>query len=116
MFLIILLVISATLTIQLLAIRVAGHYLMQVHTLRLPRHLSLLCVVLALTATITHIIRGTDITGLCFLLLMAGCMTLMTLTDATSCRLPRPFTLTFLMLGVAFRLWQGDAAIALACA
>lgn len=38
MFLIILLVISATLTIQLLAIRVAGHYLMQVHTLRLPRH------------------------------------------------------------------------------
>ncbi|XJB52384.1 prepilin peptidase (plasmid) [Escherichia coli] len=43
-------------------------------------------------------------------------MTLMTLTDAASCRLPRPFTLTFLMLGVAFRLWQGDAAIALACA
>lgn len=43
MFLIILLVISATLTIQLLAIRLAGHYLMQVHTLRRPRHLSLLC-------------------------------------------------------------------------
>ena len=42
MFLIILLVISATLTIQLLAIRLAGHYLMQVHTLRRPRHLSLL--------------------------------------------------------------------------
>ena len=34
MFLIILLVISATLTIQLLAIRLAGYYLMQVHTLR----------------------------------------------------------------------------------
>lgn len=66
MFLIILLVISATLTIQLLAIRVAGHYLMQVHTLRLPRHLSLLCVVLALTATITHIIQGQTLPDFAF--------------------------------------------------
>lgn len=44
MFLIILLVISATLTIQLLAIRLAGHYLMQVHTLSV--HVTSPCSVL----------------------------------------------------------------------
>ncbi|HDK0210613.1 TPA: prepilin peptidase [Escherichia coli] len=32
----------------------------------------------------------------------------MTLTDAASCRLPRPFTIMYLISGSAFRLWQGD--------
>ncbi|MFS3776261.1 prepilin peptidase, partial [Escherichia coli] len=46
---------------------------------------------------------GVEATGLLFLSILTGLLTVMTLTDIAVCRLPRIFTLSLIVLGAAFR-------------
>lgn len=74
-----------------------------------PHHgLALMSGMLAVAAIILRLYQNDSAVGVLFMTIMTGCMTLMTLTDAASCRLPRPFTIMYLISGSAFRLWQGD--------
>ncbi|EFE8186589.1 prepilin peptidase, partial [Escherichia coli] len=56
---------------------------------------------------------GVDATGLLFLSILTGLLTVMTLTDIAVCRLPRIFTLSLIILGAAFRYSQDSLAHAL---
>ena len=102
------LLVAITVVIQCLAVQMSRYRLSRMNA-RPPHHgLALMSGMLADAAIILRLYQNDSAVGVLFMTIMTGCMTLMTLTDAASCRLPRPFTIMYLISGSAFRLWQGD--------
>ncbi|EPY0093737.1 prepilin peptidase, partial [Shigella sonnei] len=99
------LLVAITVVIQCLAVQMSRYRLSRMNA-RPPHHgLALMSGMLAAAAIILRLYQNDSAVGVLFMTIMTGCMTLMTLTDAASCRLPRPFTIMYLISGSAFRLW-----------
>ena len=97
-----------------LAYSTAALYLSAVHDTRPPRPVVYVCCLLAIVSVSLNGAYGVEATGLLFLSILTGLLTVMTLTDIAVCRLPRIFTLSLIVLGAAFRysllnasLWFG---------
>ncbi|HGV1128350.1 TPA: prepilin peptidase [Escherichia coli] len=86
-----------------LAYSTAALYLSAVHDTRPPRPVVYMCCLLAIVSVSLNGAYGVDATGLLFLSILTGLLTVMTLTDIAVCRLPRIFTLSLIVLGAAFR-------------
>ena len=107
---IILIVLAA---ILYLAYSAATVYLSQVHNTRPHNAAVCICCLLAVLSICLNGAYGVDATGLLFLSILTGLLTVMTLTDIAVCRLPRIFTLSLIILGAAFRYSQDSLAHAL---
>lgn len=86
-----------------LAYSTAALYLSAVHDTRPPRPVVYVCCLLAIVSVSLNGAYGVEATGLLFLSILTGLLTVMTLTDIAVCRLPRIFTLSLIVLGAAFR-------------
>lgn len=102
------LLVAITVVIQCLAVQMSRYRLSRMNASPPHHGLALMSGMLAAAAIILRLYQNDSAVGVLFMTIMTGCMTLMTLTDAASCRLPRPFTIMYLISGSAFRLWQGD--------
>ncbi len=94
-----------------LAYITAALYLSAVHDTRPPRPVVYVCCLLAIVSVSLNGAYGVEATGLLFLSILTGLLTVMTLTDIAVCRLPRIFTLSLIVLGAAFRYSPGGAHI-----
>lgn len=72
-----------------------------------------ICCLLAIVSVSLNGAYGVEATGLLFLSILTGLLTVMTLTDIAVCRLPRIFTLSLIILGAAFRYSQDSLTHAL---
>ena len=84
-----------------LAYSTAALYLSAVHDTRPPRPVVYVCCLLAIVSVSLNGAYGVEATGLLFLSILTGLLTVMTLTDIAVCRLPRIFTLSLIVLGAA---------------
>ncbi len=107
---IILIVLAAILYLSYSAATV---YLSEVHNTRPHNAAVCICCLLAVLSICLNGAYGVDATGLLFLSILTGLLTVMTLTDIAVCRLPRIFTLSLIILGAAFRYSQDSLAHAL---
>ncbi|EOL0912084.1 prepilin peptidase, partial [Escherichia coli] len=71
------------------------------------------CCLLAIVSVSLNGAYGVEATGLLFLSVLTGLLTVMTLTDIAVCRLPRIFTLSLIVLGAAFRYSQEELTYSL---
>ncbi len=101
---IILIVLAAILYLSYSAATV---YLSEVHNTRPHNAAVCICCLLAVLSICLNGAYGVDATGLLFLSILTGLLTVMTLTDIAVCRLPRIFTLSLIILGAAFRYSRG---------
>ena len=96
-----------------LAYSTAALYLSAVHDTRPPRPVVYVCCLLAIVSVSLNGAYGVEATGLLFLSILTGLLTVMTVTDIAVCRLPRIFTLSLIILGTAFRFSQDSLPHAL---
>ena len=81
------LLVAITVVIQCLAVQMSRYRLSRMNA-RPPHHgLALMSGMLAAAAIILRLYQNDSAVGVLFMTIMTGCMTLMTLTDAASCRL-----------------------------
>ncbi|MBV4747963.1 prepilin peptidase [Escherichia coli] len=107
---IILIVLAA---ILYLAYSAATVYLSEVHNTSPYNTVVFICCFLSLLSVTLNGVYGVDATGLLFLSILMGLLTVMTVTDIAVCRLPRIFTLSLIILGTAFRFSQDSLPNAL---
>ncbi|MBA0942143.1 prepilin peptidase [Escherichia coli] len=107
---IILIVLAA---ILYLAYSAATVYLSEVHNTSPYNTVVFICCFLSLLSVTLNGVYGVDATGLLFLSILMGLLTVMTVTDIAVCRLPRIFTLSLIILGTAFRFSQDSLPHAL---
>ncbi|EER5394261.1 A24 family peptidase [Escherichia coli] len=96
-----------------LAYSTAAIYLSAVHDTRPPKPVVYMCCLLAIVSVSLNGAYGVEATGLLFLSILTGLLTVMTLTDIAVCRLPRILTLSLIILGAAFRYSQDSLTHAL---
>lgn len=101
---IILIVLAAILYLSYSAATV---YLSEVHNTRPHNAAVCICCLLAVLSICLNGAYGVDATGLLFLSILTGLLTVMTLTDIAVCRLPRIFTLSLIILGAAVQIQPG---------
>ena len=107
---IILIVLAA---ILYLAYSAATVYLSEVHNTSPYNTVVFICCFLSLLSVTLNGVYGVDATGLLFLSILMGLLTVMTVTDIAVCRLPRIFTLSLIILGTAIRFSQDSLPHAL---
>lgn len=96
-----------------LAYSTATVYLSEVHNTSPYNTVVFICCFLSLLSVTLNGVYGVDATGLLFLSILMGLLTVMTVTDIAVCRLPRIFTLSLIILGTAFRFSQDSLPHAL---
>ncbi|EEJ4252254.1 prepilin peptidase [Salmonella enterica subsp. enterica serovar 4,[5],12:b:-] len=73
-----------------------------------------ICLIVT-TAAVSYLAREQLYLTAVIMIAFYGFLSLMGCMDLNSCLLPRIHTVTFLLTGVAFRIWQGDLLSGLIC-